>query len=531
MLVGQAGRLALESRDNETLLQSVAEIVANALSVDAVAVLIAGTRQRDLHIRASLGMSAQMLERVPPLFNAEPSPLRDMRTPCTLADLDRGGGAKDLRTLGLESGFSDAAIVALYDRYEPFGALMVFANSAPAFDRDKLHFLQSVANLLSSAMQRSRSEEQLAHAQRLDAIGQLTGGVAHDFNKLLTVISGKLQLLESESATDEREQIIQSALRAVRNGAALTRKLLAFARRQRLTPRTIEPQSWLQELSVLLERTLGESIAISVDCPPGLPNVYADPGELDAALVNLALNARDAMPRGGRLSIGIQDSSTTGDGEVADLKAGQYVKIRVSDTGLGMAPDVLARALEPFFTTKVAGKGSGLGLSMVYGFARQSGGTLTMESQLGYGTRVALYLPSANAPATSPSTRDHSTGAHGGETVLVVEDEPEVRGIAIAFLKSLGYASLVAVDADQALGILRTHPDIDLLFSDVVLGSGMTGVDLASEALRLNPGLPVLLTSGYEHAMLDDDAPFPLLRKPYSREDFAAAVRLALAGT
>jgi CheY-like chemotaxis protein len=167
---------------------------------------------------------------------------------------------------------------------------------------------------------------------------------------------------------------------------------------------------------------------------------------------------------------------------------------------------------------------------MVYGFVRQSGGTLTIDSRLGYGTRIALYLPSANAPAMPSSPRELSTAARGGEVVLVVEDEPDVRGIAIAFLKSLGYAGLVAANAEEALAVLRTHPRIDLLFSDVVLGSGMTGVDLAHEAMRQNPLLPVLLTSGYEHAMLDDDAPFPLLRKPYSREDFAAAVRQALDG-
>lgn len=520
-LVGQAGRLALESRDNETLLQNVAEIVASALSVDAVTVLITSAQQRDFRVGASLDTPPQLLEQLSLLFNAESSPLQDMSGPCTLAELEHGTG-EHLRKLVLESGFGDAAVLALSDRYEPMGVLLVFAPEARAFDRDKLHFLQSVANLLSSALQRSRSEEQLAHAQRLDAIGQLTGGVAHDFNNLLTVISGNLQLLETESA-GEREQIIQSALRAVRNGAALTRKLLAFARRQRLTPRTIDPHSWLQELSALLKRTLGESVTVSIDCPPGLPNVYADPGELDAALVNLALNARDAMPRGGELSIGVYDVNVALDGEVADLKAGRYVRILVSDTGLGMPPDALARALEPFFTTKVAGKGSGLGLSMVYGFVRQSGGNLTIDSQLGYGTRVALYLPSANAPTTPTSTREYSA-ARGDEVVLVVEDEPEVRDIAVAFLKSLGYASLVAANADEALGILRTHPKIDLLFSDVVLGSGMSGVELAHQALRENPQLAVLLTSGYEHAMLDDDAPFPLLRKPYSREDFADAV-------
>lgn len=534
-VVGEVGRLALESPDFEALLLRLPKIVAAALSIDAVAILLSDGQRREFRPRASLGVPVELLDRLPALFtrsslSARAAPtgteepmLDDHFAPVADGSLDR---------LLTEFGFRDKAAQALFDRYEPVGVMIAFAAEARAFDRDKLHFLQSIAQMLSASLQRNHSEEQLAHAQRLEAVGQLTGGVAHDFNNLLTVISGNLQLLEDEEISGiDRMQIIQSALRAVGNGAALTRKLLAFARRQRLSPRSIAPQSWLTELTSLLKRTLGETIAIRTACDSALPNVFADAGELDAALVNLALNARDAMPRGGELAISVGERRIVSNDEIADLQPGHYVTIRVVDTGIGMTADVLARVLEPFFTTKGAGKGNGLGLSMVYGFARQSGGAMTIDSQLGYGTRVALFLPSAPAKADVLRTREPLPASLGGETVLVVEDEPDVRGIAVSFLRSLGYASRVAGNAEEALDLLRECTVIDLLFSDVVLGSGMSGLDLARAARLQRPHLPVLLTSGYEHSVLnrsDGEVAFKLLRKPYTREEFSAAIRQAL---
>ena len=261
-----------------------------------------------------------------------------------------------------------------------------------------------------------------------------------------------------------------------------------------------------------------------------MPRVFADPAELDGALVNLALNARDAMPRGGDLSIVVEERRILAQGEMADLEPGAFVAIQVRDTGLGMAGEVLARVLEPFFTTKGAGKGSGLGLSMVYGFARQSGGAMTIESELGYGTRVTLFLPAAPASVGDVPVPDRASHVRGSERVLVVEDEPDVRDIAVAFLHSLGYRSHVAETAARALDLLREHPDIDLLFTDVALGSGMNGFDLAGQAQRFKPDLPVLLTSGYEHAATRGDArpDFALLRKPYSRKAFSEAIRKAI---
>jgi PAS domain S-box-containing protein len=529
--VGQLGRLALESPDYEALLAQLPELVAEALEVEASAIFLSGTQRHELRARGSVGMPLEALERLPALLQPVnwKAAVGGHRGAIALQDLPASG---DLQALLGEAGFRDAALLPLFDRREAVGVLLALAGEAQAFDRDKLHFLQSAAHLFTAAMQRNRSEERLAHAQRLEAIGQLTGGVAHDFNNLLTIISGNLQLLEDEEeGREERAPIIQSALRAVRSGAALTRKLLAFARRQRLSPRPIAPAAWLGDVSVLLRRTLGETVLVHTRCEERLPDVFVDPGELDAALVNLALNSRDAMPRGGELGIAVEAHEALAEDATLELEPGRYLAISVADTGMGMAPEVLARALEPFFTTKSAGKGSGLGLSMVYGFAKQSGGAMRIESQLGYGTRIVLYLPVAPQPSAGAAEPERAAMTSGAEKVLVVEDEPEVREIAVAFLRSLGYSSRVAATAEEALDVLHGDPGIELLFSDVVLGSGMTGVDLAHEAQRLRPALRVLLASGYEHPLLGGDIDanrFDLLRKPYSREEFAAALRSTL---
>jgi signal transduction histidine kinase len=423
-------------------------------------------------------------------------------------------------------GFRSCALVPLIDLDEPAGALLVLDRGVRQFDRDATHFLQSVANLLAAAMQRIRMEEQLSHAQRLEAVGQLTGGIAHDFNNLLTVISGNLQILEDELVDrPAAHAIIGSALRAVGRGAELTRKLLAFARRQRLAPRACDPSKLLEELGAMLRRTLGEAVQLTIDCPADIAQVFADPAQLDAALVNLALNARDAMPRGGQLAIGAQERSIAEHEANEDLKPGRYVVFTVRDTGLGMAPEILARAFEPFFTTKEHGKGSGLGLSMVYGFVKQSGGHVEVDSQLGYGTRVDVYLPAAQPTGARADDGRAASVLRGSESILVVEDEADVRKIAVAFLSSLGYRVVAAPDAESALELLDEHADVALLFSDVVLGTGMSGAELAKQAQGQRPALKVLLTSGYERSSGHAADEFTLLPKPYRREELAAAVR------
>jgi PAS domain S-box-containing protein len=526
LAVGEAGRLALNARDHESIFHEIPAMAASALSVPAVAILLRASPRHPFEIHSSVGLSDEQRQALQHATHDVPT-----KETFVVTDLPPNE-AEALWTFMHGSGYRDGIIAPLVMRFETIGALLAFTTSDRGFDQDQRHFLQSIGNLLAAAVERTRYEEQISHSQRLDAVGQLTGGIAHDFNNLLTVISGNLQLLEPEETDDERREIIQSALRATQSGGALTRKLLAFARRQRLQPKNLDLNTWLHDLLALLRRTLGETIDVRVACPPVLPSVYADPGELDAAIVNLALNARDAMPKGGCLTIDISETALDAAFPDTELSPGQYIAISVTDTGHGMPPDVLACALEPFFTTKDAGKGNGLGLSMVYGFARQSGGALTIESEPGHGTRVCLYLPAASASGR-PDTNGKSSSAKIAPVpvssaplrVLVVEDEPEVRRVAIAFLHSLGHDTITAAHADDVLAILRRESHIDVLFSDVILGAGMTGVDLAQQAQRLHPSIVVLLVSGYEDDFLDaEHADLALLRKPYTREELSAAL-------
>ncbi|MEO8670704.1 MAG: PAS domain S-box protein [Tahibacter sp.] len=513
--VAQIGQLALESRDNVALIDSLPQRIVATLGVDAVGIYLSHDERGTFNLRAASNAPGTLPHTIPAAL------LQD--TPGRLEDLSAWASA---------SGFAAAAAAPLFDRTEAMGSLVALSTKPQPFDRDALHLLQSVANLLAAALQRSRTEEQLAHSQRLDAIGQLTGGVAHDFNNLLTIISGNLQLLDAELPQDSATQpVIASALRAVDRGANLTRKLLAFARRQRLNPHRIAPRALLDDIATMLRRTLGDSIVIATQCTDEIPDIYADPAELDAALVNLALNSRDAMPRGGRLMIDVRcQAIPTVSFATAAAAPGDYVVFSVNDTGTGMSPGTLARALEPFFTTKDMGKGNGLGLSMVYGFAKQSGGHLSIDSRLGYGTRVELWFP---AIATDPLAVAAAVAprVHGGrETVLVVEDEADVREIAIAFLRGLGYDVLSAADAEAALRELASPQTISLLFTDVALGDGMPGTELADSARRLRPGLPVLLTSGYDRDSSGQSGrqEYELLQKPYKREQLANAVRQVL---
>jgi len=364
----------------------------------------------------------------------------------------------------------------------------------------------------------------------MEAIGQLTGGIAHDFNNLLTVMSGSLQLLEMECGQQpEASELIASALRSVGRGAELTSKLLAFSRRQRLSPSAVPPARLLRDLELMLRRTLGDTIRLKVDCAPGIPAVYADAAQLEAALLNLALNARDAMPRGGDITIGVHEARVESDHPRENLRRGHYVVFSVVDTGLGMTPETLARAVEPFYTTKGIGRGSGLGLSMVYGFTEQSGGHFHIDSRLGYGTRVELYLPAVEA-ADDTATSATGVSSGKGQRVLVVEDEEDVRGIAAAFVRSLGYRVHAVASAAAALQCLDEDPTIALLFSDVMLGAGMNGKELAIAARQRRPDLPVVLASGYDDAGARQEAgTFELLRKPYQRSDLAAAIQRNLA--
>ena len=527
--MAQIGQLMLAAPNLDKAVEGIPGLVAPALEVEGVVLALRDTLHERIRIRTSIRCFRTTCS-IPWIKSMAQGLLEQLSTDG--ASMTFNPAMLDTKALAFkQAGFMSAAIAPLLDSAKVTGALLVFSRETRNFDHDAMHFLQTFAMTLTGAIQRIRTEEQLSHAQRLEAVGQLTGGVAHDFNNLLTIISGNLQILEDDlQDRPDALDVIGAARRATARGAELTRKLLAFARRQQLSPQACNPAVLLHELSGMLKRTLGDAIDLQTHCLPEVPHIFVDPGQLDAALVNLAINARDAMPRGGRLNI------TISLGNEADAKEGsqgvRYVVLTVSDTGIGMPPEVLARAFEPFFTTKEQGKGTGLGLSMVYGFVKQSGGHLAIESRLGYGTKIALHLPAIDAPA--PSAVQHGeagTAAHGDETILVVEDEADVRSVASRFLRSFGYRVIEAAEAESALAIVENTPEIILVFSDIMLGGGMNGIELAHAVLRIRRELPVVLTSGDERSIQssdDGDRPFVLLKKPYLREDLSQVVRQAV---
>uniref|UniRef100_Q07J83 histidine kinase n=1 Tax=Rhodopseudomonas palustris (strain BisA53) TaxID=316055 RepID=Q07J83_RHOP5 len=387
---------------------------------------------------------------------------------------------------------------------------------------------ERTAELQREMKLREDTQAQLAQAQRMDALGKLTGGIAHDFNNLLTVVVGSLELAEAQVADADVTLLIRQAMAAAERGATINRRLLSFARRQHLAPALINLNDRVVEMHQLLRPSLGENITLTTQVEPALWPTLTDPGEIDSAVINIAINARDAMPDGGELKITTRNL-TLGDDAArsADVRPGDYVSITVSDTGHGMAPDVLRLAIEPFFTTKETGKGSGLGLSSVYGFVRQSGGFLNIESEVGRGTAVSLNLPRAlTEPLAVCSTERNDLLSGGGELILVVEDDDHVRKIAVMNLEALGYKVLEAGNGVEAKSIISGTHDITLVFSDVVMPGGISGYDLAKWIQTERPGLKVLLATGHNDLSVDDTlrSSLPLLGKPYKRSQLARAI-------
>ena len=379
------------------------------------------------------------------------------------------------------------------------------------------------------------AESRLHQAQKMDAVGQLTGGVAHDFNNLLTVIIGALDL-DPQRIPPEMRPAIEQALRAAERGAALTHRLLAFSRQQMLVTRSVDFNRLIGDMGELLRRTLGEHVEIELRLAKDLWPALADSGQVENSLLNLAINARDAMPDGGKLTIEttnvhLDDDYATHNAEVAP---GDYVMMAVTDTGTGMPEDVLAHVFEPFFTTKEVGKGTGLGLSMIYGFAKQSGGHAKIYSEVGHGTTVRLYLPRLANEAKSEAVPVVPSHKGGGETILVVEDNPDVRRLVLRQLRDLGYEVIEAANGPEALKILDGGAAIDLLFTDVVMPGGMTGRQLAEAAKTRRPGMRTLFTSGYtEDSILrlgKLDPGVRLLSKPYRKHELATRIRETLDG-
>jgi PAS domain S-box-containing protein len=400
--------------------------------------------------------------------------------------------------------------------------------------RDPQGSILGVMGLVRDVTQQLKQEEALRQSQRLDALGQLTGGIAHDFNNLLTIIIGSHELFEATSDAQEAREFVRRANEAAEMGARLTGRLLSFSRQRKLEPVIVDLNEHVLNMMDMLRRSIGETICVSTSLASKLGTIRVDPSEAQNAVLNLAINARDAMPRGGRLTIETANVSLDPfDCDGYGLLPGQYVRLSISDTGSGMPPEVVARAFEPFFTTKPLGRGTGLGLASVYGFVKKSGGNATIYSEAGRGTTVSLHLPVvATQQAIVDPSAERQPDLSAGETVLVVEDNPEVRKLSLRRLALLGYRVVEADNGPAALALLDAGTEVDLIFSDVVMPGGMTGYELAQHSKQRLPTVKVLLTSGYdaEIASAQDTTGSELrvLRKPYKQVDLARALREVL---
>ncbi len=388
--------------------------------------------------------------------------------------------------------------------------------------------------VMDDVTNRRRTEEQLRQALKMEAVGQLTGGIAHDFNNLLAVISGNLELAEEDADPDSAQaDLIRRALGAAGRGTDLISRLLAFSRGQTLRPRLVNVNDRVAGMTDLLSRTLGSPIEIKTKLVSKPWPVSADPNQLESAILNLAVNARHAMPEGGTLTLATANKRLGAKSTLAELPAGQYVQISVADSGSGMTKQTIERAFDPFYTTKPVGEGTGLGLSMVYGFVRQSGGDVTIRSKPGGGATITIYLPratpGAGGEAKKPGPKELPRGK--GETILVVEDDPDLRMMTGAMLDGLGYKVIETETGPAALKAIRKTPKVGLMLIDIVLAGGIRGDDLAAEVRRDFPAMRIVYTSGYADSALPDkilsDQDAPLLRKPYRRAELAAAVRKA----
>jgi PAS domain S-box-containing protein len=535
--LAQFGRFAVDARDPHQLLERVPAIAVEALQVDTAQILLLESNGLDFRVAAGAGLlqeavgdrmaydpgspSGQVMAHGKPVLVSDYALERHFRIPPRY----------------LEAGLVCELAVPLSDRGRTLGTLAVRSRTPKQFGDDEVRFLDSLSSLLATVLQRAQSEEALNHSQRLESVGQLTGGIAHDFNNLLTVISGNLQVLEEAPACVDDpfvQQLIGTAARATRRGADLTSKLLAFSRRQVLQPTMVDTSALLHSLTDMLRRTLDQRISITLDAEDVL--CLADPVQLESALLNVAINARDAMPQGGTLAFACRAVPTLPSGldaERSERAPDDYVAISIADTGGGMSEAVKERAFEPFFTTKEAGRGTGLGLSTVYGFAKQSRGAVRLGSTLGVGTTVTLYLPRVREDVDVDVVEDPDAIAGGnvppGLRVLLVEDDAEVRSVVEKFLASMGCEVVSCSHGEQALEVLASETDLGLLLTDIALGVGMRGTDLANQARLRRPGLPVLLMSGFSSELLDASPGWELLRKPYTRGELERALVRVLA--
>ena len=536
--VAQLGRLAVDTRDPQELLRQVPTIAAVALRVEVSVVFLLEPNRLEFRIAGGTGLLPGEAEgmRVANRPDTPPGFVLAQARPVIIGDYPSERRFTVPQSY-LDAGLTSALAVPLSDRGRVVGVLTARSHTPKAFGDDEVHFLESLATLLTTSLQRTQSEEALNHAQRLESVGQLTGGIAHDFNNLLTVIQGNLQVLEELpvlAGEPYAQQLVAAAARASRRGAELTSKLLAFSRRQVLQPASVDVSAMLGSLADMLRRTLDQRIRIEVEAPVGCPPVLADPGQLESALLNIAINARDAMPEGGTLRFRAEPHPALPDHLANELEGERaasagFVAIAIADTGQGMPEAVKERAFEPFFTTKEVGRGTGLGLSTVYGFVKQSKGAVALESEPNQGTTVTLYIPQPR-PVEAVGEPDAEGGdlVPPGLRVLLVEDDAEVRKVVLTFLDKLGCRVVSVASGEEALLALAPGAAFDLLLTDIALGPGLRGTALAMEAQRRFPRMGVLLMSGFSAELLEADRESPpsweLLRKPYSRGELARAI-------
>ena len=470
----------------------------------------------------------------PEVFDAYLTPVRDVDG-LVIAAYMTGSAIGDRERTAAKLRESEAQLRAANETLE----MRVSARTA--------ELLQVLDALQAEALERVQAEAQLRQAQKMEAVGQLTGGIAHDFNNMLQAIGGSLEMVRrrvGQGRVEEAEQFVEGACRTVERAAALTHRLLAFARRQALQPRAVDPDALAEGVAELIKRTVGPDVTVELHLHDGTWPVLCDPHQLEGVLLNLAINARDAMPKGGRLSIATRHVSLT-TADVTDQEGiwpGDYVDVSVADTGTGMDEATKARAFEPFFTTKPLGQGTGLGLSQLYGFMRQSRGIVRLDSAPGQGTTVRLYLPrqeqgGSDAGATGPDATVEAaqSGDSAGETILLVEDEAEMRAMAAEQLRELGYRVWEAADGPEALRVLygSRSAQVDALVTDVGLPNGLNGRQLAEMARERCPGLPVLFITGYAGDVLEEQlAPgMAVIGKPFALNVLAAKLRAMVGGS
>jgi signal transduction histidine kinase/CheY-like chemotaxis protein len=563
--VARFGSFALRERDLLKILTEAARVCADGLDVPFSKVCQYRSEQNDLLIVAGYGWQDGVIGYVVSRADMSSPQGRAFTTgkPSIIDDLRKDVGF-DLPAFYAAHGvISTVDVIIKGSDKQPYGILEIDSDKQHNYDQHDVNFLTGFANVLAEAVStasrgialqlsvdrmkavveekdrllqaKNAADLQLRQAQKMEAIGQLTGGVAHDLNNILTVIVGTIGIL-AESVADRPELVAVTNMieEAAARGSDLVQRLLAFARKQPLQPLKVDINSLVMEAAKLLRSTLGEHIEVHMKLAGDASHALIDPSQLTSAILNLALNARDAMPDGGKLVIEtsnvVLDDSYVGTN--SDVTAGNYVMVAVTDSGHGIPATILDNVFEPFFTTKDIDKGTGLGLSMVYGFVKQSNGHIKIYSEEGHGTTVRIYLPQAEGAAQPAESATPSPVEGGHETILVVEDDRLVRELVVGQIKSLGYVALTAANATEALIEIDSPREIDLLFTDMIMPGAMNGRQLAEKALQRRASLKILFTSGYSNAAIIHhghlDAGVLLLAKPYHKSDLARMIRTAL---